>query len=96
MSFTKIMTVEQMQDRDKWLELRRTGIGGSEAAVVVFGKSFGQTLFSLWLDKTGQLEKSDDDFDADAKERMLWGQGSETMIAEEFTARTGKMQHHQL
>lgn len=90
MSFTKIMTVEQMQDRDKWLELRRTGIGGSEAAVVVFGKSFGQTLFSLWLDKTGQLEKSDDDFDADAKERMLWGQRSESMIAEEFTARTGK------
>ena len=56
----------------------------------MFGKSFGQTLFSLWLDKTGQLEKSDDDFDADAKERMLWGQRSESMIAEEFTARTGK------
>ena len=90
MSFTKIMTVEQMQDREKWLELRRTGIGGSEAAVVVFGKSFGQTLFSLWLDKTGQLERTDDDFDEDAKERMLWGQRSEVMIAEEFTARTGK------
>ena len=90
MSFTKIMTVEEMQDRQKWLEMRRTGLGGSEAAVVVFGRTYHQTIFSLWLDKTGQMERSDDDVDEDAKERMMWGQRSEAMIAEEFSARTGK------
>ncbi|EHM37844.1 YqaJ viral recombinase family protein [Anaeroglobus geminatus] len=29
-----IMTVEQMQDRKKWEQLRNLGIGGSDAAVI--------------------------------------------------------------
>ena len=30
-----ILTVEEMQDKNLWLEVRNTGIGGSDAAVIV-------------------------------------------------------------
>ena len=88
MSFTKIMTVEQMQDREKWLELRRTGIGGSDAAVVV-GLNKYRSLFALWTDKTGQSDL-EEERSADAEEKMMWGRRFEDDIADEFSKRTGK------
>lgn len=31
----KIMTVEEGKDRQKWLAIRNTGIGGSDAGVIM-------------------------------------------------------------
>ena len=88
MSVTKIMTVEEMQDRRKWLEMRRTGIGGSDAAVVV-GLNAYQTLFSLWMDKTGQTDIEDEE-GAELPDWIEAGIRSEKMIAEWFEDKTGK------
>ena len=55
MSVTKVMTIEEMANHKKWLETRRTGIGGSDAAVVV-GLNKYRSLFSLdgqdWAERT--------------------------------------------
>lgn len=87
-----IMTVEEMQDRKKWLETRRTGIGGSDASVIA-GLNQYRSLFSLWLDKSGQMEvnvEEEQSLETDADEKRYWGQYFEEGIAQWFTKKTGK------
>ena len=48
--------------REEWLELRRNGIGGSDASVVM-GKNPWRSIQQLWEDKTGKtpvLENSNE------------------------------------
>ena len=49
------MTVEQMQDKEAWLKARNSGIGGSDAGIIV-GLNKWKSPFQLWLEKTGQVE----------------------------------------
>lgn len=93
-----IMTVEQMQDRDAWLEIREHGIGGSDASVIV-GLNPWKSLVSLWMEKTGQTDPAD----LSDNEKVYWGTQLEAMVADEFTKRTGKkvrrcgvLQHEEL
>lgn len=51
-----IMTVEEMQDRSKWLEMRKSGIGGSEAAAIV-GLNPWKSAFQLWMERQGRLNR---------------------------------------
>lgn len=88
MSVTMIMTAAEMaEDRAKWLELRRTGIGGSDAGVIV-GVNTYRSKFALWQDKTGQVDEIEVS-DA-AKERMEWGTRLEEPLAQWFEDKTGK------
>jgi len=64
-----------------WLAERRKGIGGSDAPVL-FGESHGQSLYGLWLDKTGQ---ADDTETTDAMRRGNW---LEPHLADWFTEKT--------
>ncbi len=80
-----IMTVEQMEDRDAWLDVRSHGIGGSDASVIV-GLNPWKSPFALWLEKTGQAEPED----LSDNERVYWGQQLEEIVAREFVKRTGK------
>lgn len=80
-----IMTVEQMADRAAWLDVRRRGIGGSDASVIV-GLNPWKSPFALWLEKTGQTEPED----LSGNERVYWGTQLEEIVAQEFTKRTGK------
>lgn len=80
-----IMTVEQMADRPAWLAQRNKGIGGSDAASIV-GLSPWKSTFSLWLEKTGQVEPED----LSDNEYVYWGTVLEEVVAQEFTKRTGK------
>lgn len=43
-----------VMDREKWLEERRKGIGGSDAAALVGMNSYS-TPYMVWADKTGRL-----------------------------------------
>lgn len=70
-------------DREAWLEQRRTGIGGSDAAAVL-GMSKWRTPLSVWLDKTGQA------IDAGETEPMRWGTLLEPVIRQEYSNRTGR------
>lgn len=66
--------------RNDWLEHRRHGIGGSDAAVIM-GVSPWKSLMDLWLEKTGQYVEGID------SESMYWGRVLEDVIAKEFAIR---------
>lgn len=72
-----------MINRNEWLEQRRTGIGGSDAAAVL-GLSKWSTPLSVWLDKTGQAP------DRGESEPMRWGTLLEPVIRQEYAERTGR------
>lgn len=63
--------------------MRQSGIGSSDAAVVV-GMSHFRSQHDLWLQKTGQVET---DFDSP---KMEWGRRLEAVIAEKYAELTGR------
>jgi putative phage-type endonuclease len=74
--------------REDWLEVRKSGIGGSDAAAAV-GLSPYQSQLELWLTKTGRdanLPKPDSD---DTSEPVYWGQLLEPIVAASYTKQTG-------
>lgn len=77
-----VMTSTKDMPREKWLEYRQMGIGGSDAAAVC-GISRWKSPVELWLEKTGQkpLEPSG--------EAAYWGTVMEPLIRDEFILRTG-------
>lgn len=81
-----LMTTAEMEtDREKWLDIRRGSIGGSDAAAVV-GLSTWKSAYTLWLEKTGQLVEGDKG-DCDA---VHFGNVLESVVAKEFCQREGK------
>jgi putative phage-type endonuclease len=74
--------LEKDISREDWLELRRRGIGGSDAAAGC-GISRYKSPMELWLEKTGKVA---DDGDSEA---AYWGRTLEAIVREEFTKRSG-------
>ena len=72
--------------REEFLLRRRSGIGGSDISAIL-GLNPYKTPFQLWLDKTGRSE--DEQRDPDAIERMHFGNVLESVVAAEYSARTG-------
>lgn len=74
--------------REDWLEVRKSGIGGSDAAAAV-GLNPYQSMLELWLTKTGRdanLPKPDPD---DTTEPVYWGTILEPIVAASYTKQTG-------
>ena len=69
--------------REEWLQLRRTGIGGSDASVIM-GKNPYRSILQLWEEKTGKLPVTDN-----GNEYTYWGNMMEPIIRKEFMNRTG-------
>ena len=69
--------------RAAWLEARRKGIGGSDAAAIA-GLNRWRSPIMVWLEKTGQVEPEE------PGEAAYWGTVLEDVVAREFTKRTGK------
>jgi putative phage-type endonuclease len=69
-------------ERPAWLAERRNGIGGSDTAALL-GESPYQSLYGLWLDKTGQAE------DVDTTDAMQRGNWLEPHLAKWFAEQTG-------
>lgn len=74
--------VNNPDDRDAWLELRRAGIGGSEAAAIV-GVDPWSTAFEVFHDKKGRLQPKDQ------TRQMEWGHRLEDSIRRWFADHTG-------
>ena len=68
--------------REQWLEERRKGIGGSDAAAVA-GLSRYRTPIQVYMEKLGLVEPPEEN------EAMYWGKKLEDLVAEEFSVRTG-------
>lgn len=74
--------------RTDWLAVRRTGIGGSDAAAAV-GLNPYKSQLELWLEKTGRdadLLKPDPN---DTTEPVYWGTLLEPIVAAAYTQKTG-------
>lgn len=78
---TKVSTLNM--PRKEWLELRRGGIGGSDAAAVV-GLSPWATPYTVYMDKLGLLPEQEEN------EAMRQGRDLEEYVAQRFTEKTGK------
>ena len=78
----KIAAVKDMS-REDWLEIRRSGIGGSDAATIVGLNPYSSKL-TLYADKKGILPEKED------TERMRLGRDLEDYVAQRFCEETGK------
>ncbi|WP_342320559.1 lambda-exonuclease family protein [Burkholderia pseudomallei] len=74
--------------RDDWLAVRRTGIGGSDAAAAV-GLNPYMSALELWLDKTGRAEGLPRPDLADTTSPTYWGTLLEPIVAAVYTQQTG-------
>ncbi|MCJ9708717.1 YqaJ viral recombinase family protein [Bordetella hinzii] len=75
-------------ERADWLEVRKTGIGGSDAAAAV-GLSPYKSQLELWMEKTGRdadLPKPDP---KDTTQPVYWGTLLEPIVAAAYTQQSG-------
>ena len=78
----------QNLSRTEWLDVRRQGIGSSDAAAAV-GLSPYQSPLELWAQKTGKATFAQPDPDDDSQP-MYWGTLLEPIVAAHYTRRTGR------
>lgn len=78
----KIVTSTENLPYEEWLELRKTGIGGSDASVVC-GINRYKMPIELWMEKVNNFPPQE------AGESAYWGTQLESIVREEFTKRTG-------
>lgn len=79
-----IMTVKEMEDRNAWLDMRKQGIGGSDAGTIM-GYNPWTSPFALWMEKAGQAEPED----ISQKPSIQAGIRLEPIVADWFSDETG-------
>ena len=79
----KILTKTAGMSREKWLEYRTKGIGGSDASIIA-GINPYKSILQLWREKTGQ-----DIPTGNENEYTHFGHVLESVIKKEFSERTG-------
>lgn len=72
-----------------WLEVRKTGIGASDAAAAV-GLSPYKSQLELWLEKTGRDENLAKPDPKDTTAPVYWGTLLEPIVAAAYTQQTGR------
>lgn len=72
--------------RKQWLEFRKGGLGGSDAAAVMGFSPFA-TPYTVWLEKTRRVEPQD----LSDNESVYWGTVLEKDVADEFAKRHPEM-----
>ena len=83
----KLVSTQDLS-RDKWLAVRKGGIGSSDAAAAV-GLNPYKSQLELWMEKTGRdgaIPKVDPN---DETSPMYWGTLLEPIVAAHYTRRTG-------
>ena len=78
----------QQLSRTEWLDVRRQGIGSSDAAAAV-GLSPYQSPLELWAQKTGKAQFPQPD-PQDDSQPLYWGTLLEPIVAAHYTRRTGR------
>lgn len=69
--------------REEWLEIRRHGIGGSDASAII-GLNPYSSPYAVWAEKTGKLPPKEDN------EAMRQGRDLEDYVAQRWCEATGK------
>lgn len=76
--------------REDWLEVRKRGIGSSDAAAAV-GLSPYKSQLELWLEKTGRDDNLPKIDPHDEDSPTYWGNLLEPIVAAHYSRRTGNM-----
>ncbi len=84
MGSAKVLEKTTELAREDWLEIRRQGIGGSDAASIA-GLNPWRPAVAVYMEKRGE-----DPFEEEQNEAMYWGTRLEDLVAQEFQERTGK------
>jgi putative phage-type endonuclease len=71
-------------DRQAWLQARKTGIGATDAAVIL-GLSKFKSPLALYAEKAGLVDEDQEEHDA-----MEWGRRLEPVIAQKYEEVTGR------
>ncbi len=79
----------QGMSRDTWLQVRKQGIGGSDAAAAV-GLNPYMSPLELWMIKTGRDEYLPKIDPNDESSPTYWGTILEPIVAQHYTRRTGR------
>lgn len=74
--------LRQFKTREEWLEARKGGIGGSDAANIL-GVGYGSAL-ETYSEKIGLIEPQEDN------DAMKWGRKLEPLVAEAYQEETGR------
>lgn len=74
--------------RDEWLEVRKTGIGSSDAAAAV-GLNPYKSQLELWMEKTGRGAALPQPDPNDDTSPLFWGSLLEAFVAAHYTKKTG-------
>ncbi|WP_176114818.1 YqaJ viral recombinase family protein [Burkholderia cepacia] len=83
----KLVRTDELS-REDWLAVRRTGIGGSDAAAAVGLHPYMSPL-ELWLDKTGRADGLPGPDPNDTSSPTYWGTLLEPIVAASYTKQTG-------
>lgn len=75
-------------ERADWLQVRKSGIGGSDAAAAV-GLNPHKSALELWMEKTGREGELRYPDPADTREPVFWGALLEPIVAAAYTQQTG-------
>lgn len=78
----KTLAAITAENREEWLKVRQLGIGGSDASAVA-GLNRYRSPLSVYFDKVGEA------LPIEENEYMYWGNTLESLVADEFTKRTG-------
>lgn len=73
-------------DRDQWLEVRKGGIGSSDAAAAV-GMNPYKSQLELWMEKTGRTAANEEALGTE--DPMYWGTLLEPYVAQAYQNKTG-------
>lgn len=79
----KVLADTKKISHEEWLELRKKGIGGSDAAAII-GLNPYVTPYKLWAEKSNRLPEQEDN------EAMRQGRDFEDYVAKRFEEATGK------
>ncbi len=83
------LVITKAMPREEWLDVRKRGIGSSDAAAAVSLNPYKSQL-ELWMEKTGRdgsLPKLDPQ---DEESPAYWGNILEPIVAQHYSKRTGK------
>lgn len=78
----QVLTLTHDLSLEEWRRARKKGIGGSDIAAIA-GMSPWRSPMAVYLEKVGDIP------DQEENEAMYWGKTLESVVADEFSRRTG-------
>ncbi|MDR9777858.1 YqaJ viral recombinase family protein, partial [Rhizobium hidalgonense] len=75
-------------NRQDWLQVRKQGIGSSDAAAAC-GLNPYMSMLELWMIKTGRMQNDLEKMQNDSYAPLYWGNQLEPLIAEHYQDKTG-------